>query len=115
VCGSGADQGFFFDLQPGWAIQIGQTSNMFDSKHALHYGGACPGDSEVSCVDDPDTSELMYTNSGTGGVAVYFVVDAHSSSGAGNFVLEWAFPGMLALPLFPIGSSADTLRPVQCY
>ena len=64
--------------------------------HALRYGGRYPGISEVGCNDEPDTSELTYTNTGLSVVAVYFVVDTPSFSGAGNFVLEWEFnyPGI---------------------
>ena len=68
----------------------GQTSNTFDSKHTLRYGGAYPGESEVSCVDDPDTSKLTYMNTEAVPVDVYFVVDPYSSSTTGgDFVLEW--------------------------
>ena len=89
VCGSGEDQGFFFELPPGTTITIGQTSNDFDSRHTLRYGGAYPGDNVVSCLDDPDLMELSYTNDGSSAVAVYFVVDSYYSSDSGAFVLEW--------------------------
>jgi hypothetical protein len=91
VCGSsGPDQGFSIVLEPDQTIRIGQTSNTFDSKHTLRYGGAYPGESEVSCVDDPDTSKLTYMNTEAVPVDVYFVVDPYSSSTTGgDFVLEW--------------------------
>ena len=90
VCGSSADQGFGALLTPGSTITIGQTTNTFDSQHTLRYGGAYPGDNVVECVDDPDTKELSYTNTGDHSVPVYFIVDAYSSSGAGDFVLVWS-------------------------
>ena len=89
VCGSGADQGFSFNLPPRETIKIRQTYNNFDSKHTLRYGGAYPGEFTVSCVDDPDYTELTYENSELYVEQVYFVVDAYSSSGYGEFTLEW--------------------------
>jgi hypothetical protein len=90
VCGVGAEQGFVAYLKPGSTITIGQTSNTFDSKHTLRYGGAYPGDNVVQCVDDPDETELSFTNAGDANVPVYFLVDAFSSSGVGDFVLAWS-------------------------
>ena len=90
VCGSGAEQGFAGILEPGSTITIGQTSNTFDSKHTLRYGGVYPGDNVVDCVDDPDEAELSFTNAGNANVPVYFFVDAYSSSGGGDFVVAWS-------------------------
>ena len=88
VCGSGAEQGLFGVLGPGSRITIGQTSNTFDSKHTLRYGGAYPGDNVVRCVDDPDTGALAFTNSGDTNMPCYFNVDAYS--GSGDFVVAWS-------------------------
>ena len=90
VCGNGAEQGFSGVLEPGSTITIRQTSNTFDSKHTLRYGGVYPGDNVVQCVDDPDTAELSFTNAGNANVPVYFIVDAHISSGGGDFVVAWS-------------------------
>jgi hypothetical protein len=87
VCGRGAEQGFAGILGPGSTITIGQTSNTFDSKHTLRYGGLYPGDNVVQCVDDPDTATLSFTNAGDANVPVYFLVDAYS--GGGDFVIAW--------------------------
>ena len=90
VCGDGRDQGFSFVLEPGRMISIKQQANNFDSKHTLRYGGRYPGESEVACVDDPETSELAYTNYETVAVKVYFVVDEYSLSDiSSDFLLEW--------------------------
>ena len=109
VCGNGADQGFSYILRPGQRIIIGQISNTFDSMHTLRYGGDYPSDSEVDCVDDPDTTTLSYTNSEALVVAVYFVVDAYSSSGAGDFVLAWeiSVPGKILFIGYPLICSHD--------
>jgi hypothetical protein len=90
VCGSGAEQGFFGILEPGSTITIGQTSNTFNSKHTLRYGGGYPGDNAVQCVDDPDTATLSFTNAENANVPFYFLVDSCSSSGGGDFVLAWS-------------------------
>jgi hypothetical protein len=103
VCGSGAEQGFSYDLGAGDRIRIGQSSNTFDSQHTLRYGGPYPGDLEVDCVDEPDTSELTYTNKGTSALAVYFLVAAYASDVAGDFVLAWTIdtPSMAPPPCVP--------------
>jgi hypothetical protein len=97
VCGShsGAEQGFAGVLEPGSTITIGQTSNTFDSKHTLRYGGVYPGDNVVGCVDNPDEAELSFTNAGNANVPVYFIVDSYSTtwastSGGGDFVVAWS-------------------------
>ena len=89
VCGTSSDQGFWYELGPGGTIVIGQSSNTFDSRHTLRYGGTYPGDNEVSCVDDPDYTTMTFTNTGASPMPVYFVVDGYATSSAGDFVLEW--------------------------
>ena len=42
-------------------------------------------------MDDPDYKELSYTNSDPiEQMPVYFVIDAYSNSGAGDFILTWS-------------------------
>jgi hypothetical protein len=101
-CGGGSDQGFSVVLQPGERITIGQTSNTFDSQHALRYGGDYPGGHVVACEDDPDEKVLSYTNLGGSDVPVYFTIDGYGGSEAGGFSLAWAIgdaPGTPVLPL----------------
>ena len=88
VCGTSSDQGFWYELGPGETIVIGQSSNTFDSRHTLRYGGTYPGDNEISCVDDPDYTTMTFTNTGASPIPVYFVVDGFETS-SGEFVLEW--------------------------
>ena len=54
-------------------------------------------------MDEPDTSELTYTNKGTSALAVYFLVAAYTSDGAGDFVLAWTIdtPSMAPPPCVP--------------
>ena len=58
--GSGNEQGFFYLLQPGETIEIGQSTNNYDSRHELSVGGAYPGDTSVVCRDDPDTTRYGF-------------------------------------------------------
>ena len=101
VCGGSSDQGFSGVLKPGERITIGQTSNTFDSMHTLRYGGEYPGDHVVACEDDPDDKVLSYTNAGELDVPVYFTVDGHGSSEAGDFSLAWAISDAPGTPPFP--------------
>jgi len=89
-CGSsgGREAAFYTSLPAGATINIGQTSNTYDSRHELSVGGAFPGNTIVGCVDDPDYTRLSYTNTGSDAVNIYFVVDAYST-GSGDFTLTW--------------------------
>jgi hypothetical protein len=111
VCGSGAEQGFAGILEPGSTITIGQTSNTFDSKHTLRYGGGYPGDNVVDCVDDPDTATLSFTNAGDANVPVYFIVDAYS--GSGDFVVAWS-GDFVAGGEFSLGAHLFDFWTVRC-
>ena len=52
-CGGGNERVFQATVQPGKEIHIKQMHNSFDSTHELRYGGFCPGEHVVKCVDDP--------------------------------------------------------------
>lgn len=60
--------------------------------HQLSVGGAYPGDSVESCLDDPDTNMESYSNNGLGPVNVYFIIDAYSTT-SGDFTLAWTITG----------------------
>jgi hypothetical protein len=86
--GNGSEQAFSYLLQPSWRIRIWQSWNNYDSRHELRYGGSYPGDTVVSCIDDPDTAQMEYKNIEASAIPVYFIVDAYST-GSGDFTLEW--------------------------
>ena len=66
------------------------TSNTYDSKHELSWGGSSyPGINPVACTDDPDTTREQWTNTEGTAQNVFFVVDSYSSSGSGEFTLSW--------------------------
>ena len=56
--------------------------------HQLSVGGICPGETVISCLDDPDTEPMSYTNDGSESVTAFFIVDAYSNA-VGPFTLQW--------------------------
>ena len=69
----------------GSTIEISQTSNAYDSKHRLAYGGSCPGDTLIICTDDPDTQLETWTNTTGSDQTVYWIQSAFST-GSGEEV-----------------------------
>ena len=51
--GNGNEKVFHKIIQPGEEINIHQSTNSFDSRHELRWGGDCPGENIVECLDDP--------------------------------------------------------------
>ena len=90
--GNGPESIFFLDLDPGYKLTIGQTSNSYDSRHQLAYGGSCPGTNTVNCIDDPDTEAMSWENRLDTAERVYFMIDAYSSRN-GSFTIEWEIEG----------------------
>ena len=89
-CGGYGNEAIFgIVLQPGGTIEIGQSTNSYDSRHETRWGGDCPGDNVVSCTDDPDDERHSWTNDQSQAQSVFFVVDAYSS-GSGSFTLSWS-------------------------
>ena len=56
--------------------------------HQLSVGGICPGETVISCLDDPDEEPMYYSNFGSESVTAFFIVDAYSN-GIGPFTLQW--------------------------
>lgn len=79
----------FIDVPNGYLLEIGQTSNNFDSEQRIAYGGSCPGTTEIDCWDEADTKMTCWTNTTGSTQRVYYVVDAFSATGTGDFTLEW--------------------------
>ena len=90
--GNGPESIFFLDLDPGYKLTIGQTSNSYDSRHQLAYGGSCPGINTVNCIDDPDTEAISWENRFDTAERVYFMIDAYSSRN-GSFTIWWEIEG----------------------
>ncbi|MCK4340938.1 MAG: hypothetical protein KAY37_04365 [Phycisphaerae bacterium] len=83
------DRIFYYDLPNGWEISIGETSNNFDSVHELRYGATCPGGTLIQCIDDPDTTAIVWPNSTGSTQRVWFILDGYGSSNSGDFTLAW--------------------------
>jgi len=96
-CGSNTEKVHYIAVAAGAKLDIGQASNTYDSKHELRWGGACPGSTSVQCTDDPDTQRTEWTNTEGATQVAYFIVDAYSSGGAGNFSLTWSVAAPAAL------------------
>ena len=90
--GNGPERIFFLDLDPGYKLTIAQTSNTYDSRHQLAYGGSCPGTNTVNCLDDPDTEAISWENRLDTAERVYFMIDAYTNED-GPFTMEWEIEG----------------------
>ena len=103
--GSSADRIFYIDVNDGCDIEIWQSSNTYDSRHTMRYGGACPGSTEIACVDDPDDTHISWTNNTGTSQRVYWINAGYSSS-EGDFVLEWTLVCSCAAPADPADPTA---------
>jgi hypothetical protein len=86
--GSAADQIYYIDVPVGSTLTIGQPSNLYDSRHSLRYGGACPGTTEIVCTDDPDTQIESWQNC-TGSLQRVYWIQSGYSTGEGDYDLQW--------------------------
>src|SRR5690554_1835111 len=102
LCGMGSSREmvFYYDLEVGESLVVGQVSNSFDSRHTLRWGGACPGTTEIACVDDPDTAPVGWTNTTEERQRVWFMLGGFNSSAFGDFVLDWqVYPAGVCVPV----------------
>ena len=87
--GSGPEIVYYITVPAGFALQIGMTYNDYDSRHELLWGGDCPGENIVSCVDDPDTQTESWTNMEGSDQTVFFMIDVYRNR-SGTFELAWS-------------------------
>jgi len=92
---SAPDRVFYIDVADGATLQIGQSTNSFDSQHYVGYGSTsgitCPlGDVQIDCVDS-DLTISTWTN--TTGVTkrVYYLLDGYFAYSYGSFTLTWTY------------------------
>uniref|UniRef100_UPI004049AD66 GEVED domain-containing protein n=1 Tax=Flavobacterium sp. TaxID=239 RepID=UPI004049AD66 len=106
LTGTGGDRIFKIDVPNGSQLFIGQSSNGYDSKHRIAYGGTCPGTTEINtgyvanfptqltngtvsgCIDDDDLTHYFFNNNTGSTQTVYWIQDGFST-GEGTFTLEW--------------------------
>jgi hypothetical protein len=89
VGGDGPERLFSLDVAPGMLVRIGMPSNTFDSRHELRWGGDCPGNNPVECLDDPDDYFMEWVNQEADVQTVYFQVGAYRETGDMTFTLSW--------------------------
>ncbi len=88
-----SDAFYSITVPNGYTLNIGQTTNDYDSVHTAFYG-TCASYTELLCMDDPDTladgptSQVSWQNTTGSTQTVYWVQDGYSSN-AGNFTLAW--------------------------
>ncbi|MCO6481064.1 MAG: hypothetical protein J5I94_30750, partial [Phaeodactylibacter sp.] len=83
------DRIFYIDVPAGFELTIGQTSNTYNSQHRVAYGGACPGDTQIDCIDDPDTQATTWANTTGADQRVWWVQEGSSDGDVGDFTLAW--------------------------
>ena len=89
-CGNYApDRIFYIDVPEGYQIEIQQVSNTYDSQHAMRYGGSCPGEHKIVCVNDSDTRVEKWLNLTGYPERVYWINGAYYRNGHGDFLLRW--------------------------
>jgi hypothetical protein len=91
-CGMGwsKDLIFYYDIAVGDGIKIWMPWNDFDSRHTLRWGGACPGNTEIDCIDDPDEYPITWSNNTSETQRVWFIIAGYGED-HGNFTLEWIY------------------------
>ncbi|MFP9100873.1 fibronectin type III domain-containing protein, partial [Flavobacterium sp. RHBU_24] len=97
-----ADLFYSIDVPNGYTLTISQ-SNSFDSMVAVFYG-SCDSATAIACFDDPDETQVTWTNSTGTQQTVYWVEDGYFS-GSGAFTLTW---NLVAPPCFDWTGAADT-------
>ena len=70
-----------------YTLVIGQTVNGYDSVFNVFYG-SCASSTQITCVDDPDDSQITWLNNTGSDQTVYWVQDGYST-GLGTFTLAW--------------------------
>lgn len=81
---------FYYDLAVGDGITIWLSWNNFDTRHTLRWGGNCPGDFEIECIDDPDYTPITWINNTGETQRVWFIIAGYYEY-HGDFTLEWIY------------------------
>ncbi len=122
--GTGGDRIFKIDVPAGASLYIGQSTNAYDSKARVAYGGSCPGSTEINtgyvgnlptqtttgtalgCFDDDDLTHYYFNNTTGSTQTVYWTQDSYQA-GSGTFTLEWLL--VPAPTCFPPSALINTL------
>jgi len=88
---------YFIEVPFGSTLEIGQTVNAYDSEIYVGYSGACPGENQIACFDDPDVQIVSWTNTTGESQTVFWVQDGFFGIGnVGTFTLSWT---LIAAPI----------------
>ncbi|MCB9265067.1 MAG: T9SS type A sorting domain-containing protein [Lewinellaceae bacterium] len=104
------DHIFYIDVPSAATLTISTPTDTYDSRHRVAYGGACPGDNEIDCIDDPDNQVTTWINTTGMMQRVYWVQEAFSTTTSGDFTLEW---DLVLPPPVPNDDCADA-EPIAC-
>jgi len=109
-CSMGSSNDFicYYDVEDGGTIEIWQSYNDFDSRHTMRFGGVCPGDNEIDCIDDGDYDPITWTNTTGNTERIWFIVGGYSSN-SGNFTLEWTYTAPGGPPATPTNPNPSDL------
>lgn len=107
ACNSNTDPDliYYIDVPANYTLVIGQTVNGYDSENYLHYGGACPGTTQIACFDDPDVQNITWENTTGATQRVYWVQDGYGSGNSGTFTLAWSLTAPPACGNITLGTT----------
>ena len=80
------DRFYSITVPTGYTLEMSQA-NTYDSVHSAFYGD-CTSNTLISCTDDPDETEVSWTNT-TGSTQTVYWVQGGYNTGAGQFTLSW--------------------------
>jgi subtilisin-like proprotein convertase family protein len=85
-----ADAIYYINVPNGQQLNIRQASNSYDSQHYVRYGGTCPGNTFIACVDDDggEVAWVSWVNTTGSTQRVWWIQDGYGGN-TGNFELEW--------------------------
>jgi len=106
VANTAADAIYYINVPNGAELNIRQQSNNYDSQHYVRFGGACPGNTVIACVND-DAGEIGWVHwvNTTGSTQRVWWIQDGSGTASGNFVLQWQ---LVTCPVAPGPPSAGT-------
>ncbi len=104
------DRIFYIDVPPAGTLVISTPTDNYDSRHRVAYGGACPGATQIDCIDDPDNAVTTWVNATGSMQRVYWVQEAFSTTVSGTFTLQWT----LTVPPPVPNDLCTAAEPIAC-
>jgi len=91
---------YYIDVPNGYTLNIGQSSNDYDSENYVAYGNVCPGENYLDCFDD-DLRQVEWENLTGSTQRVYWIQDGtYNNVNVGAFTLQWTLtpPALCDVP-----------------